>query len=221
MRRNSTEAHSAILIFWSDESNVAGLSYALMWQQFSIFFALLISINRGQLLIFDSNFALNITSPPFSPYLLSHALDEQFGYPSDLFARCGKWRRWLRYLTFLYLGLWFIIVAVQTLSETAFIDSFLCGRNEFGAWVKMLIWRAILFVIPFTSYIFFKDPLGLFTVVQYGIALVYLFRHYHTILKTHRDQWERRPHSTTKFKFITYVIGILGESMYVHSFALQ
>lgn len=192
---------------------------ALMWQQFSILFALLISINRGQLSIYDANFSLAVTSPPFSIYLLFSALEDQFIAPSEIFERCGKWRRWLRYLAFLHSGLWFIVITTQTLSETAFTDSALCGLEEFGSWTKMIAWRAIQLVFPFTSYFFFGDSIGLFTLVQWGLFVIYLFRHHHVILEEHRERWARRPHDGPTFKAIAYFIGLLGQHVYVRLFA--
>lgn len=188
-----------------------------MWQQFSVLLATVMSIDRGQLSIFDASFAVLVTGPPFSALLIICAFDDLFGSPNMIFSRCGQWRTWMRSLTFLYIVLWFVIISTQALSDTAFTDSYLCGRGAFAAWVKSLFWQFVIFLLPFLDFFIFHDSLGLFTIVQWGLVAVYAIRHHRYIIKRARAWWASRPHGTSaKFKSFLFFAQLWALHVYVH-----
>lgn len=168
----------------------------LMYQQYTILVSTIFSIRRDQLIIFDVNFAVQITSPPFSVVLISAALSLESTNQTWPFSRCGeKWGRCLRYCTFLYIILWLILGSTMALSSTAFKDSYEvgCGPATLGPWLKGLFWGFLQLVLPALYYVqtprMWDMVWTTWEFVNMGICTFYYLRHLYRKCTVDRHEW--------------------------------
>ena len=105
---------------------------ATIAQLYSILFSTLFSTYRKQLSLFDVNYALTVTSSPFTIYLVHSSIRDLLGFETDLFKRIVSNRRLIHHLGALLLPIWFGLRLTLRLSSKAFTDSELCGNPTFG-----------------------------------------------------------------------------------------
>lgn len=149
---------------FSTESVGTGV-IATIVQLYSILLSTLFSIGRQQLSLFDANYALMVTSSPFTMYLVFSSICDLLGFETGLFKRVGTHHRIIATFGALLLPIWFGLRLTIRLSSKAFQDSELCGNPT----PKDLLLDLLLLFVPLTG------PIGGFWIAQvYLIVLVAL-----------------------------------------------
>ena len=150
--------YPGILTTWSNEDIDEGAQNLLV-QSHSILLSTLISINRKQLSLFDARFALLLSSPPLTVYLVVAVYCSLCGMETEL---CKRIRA--RPLV-IFLGawapfLWLLLSMLLRLSSQAFTDSTLCANSMPETWVRDLA-EALLATLRIGSCFAFFVPLFL------------------------------------------------------------
>ena len=154
-----------IQMSWPSEGVDAGV-IASIAQLYCILLSTLFSINRQQLSLFDANYALTVTSSPFTIYLVFSSIRELLGYETGLFERLESHPRVIRFFGALLLPVWLGLRITLLLSGKAFKDSQLCDNTTFsdflmdlfllflpqvgltgGAWVAVVAFFTINFLL--------------------------------------------------------------------------
>ena len=132
-------------------------------QLYSILLSTLLSIDRQQLSLFDANYALMVTSSPFTMHLALSSICDLLGFETGLFRQIQSHRRIISAFGALLLPIWFGLRLTIRLSDKAFRDSELCGNPT----PKDLLFDLLLLFAPLTG------PVGGFWFAQlYLVALV-------------------------------------------------
>ena len=100
-------------------------------QLYCILLSTIFSIGRQQLSLFDANYALIITSSPFTIYLVYSSIRNLLGLETGLFERIESHRRVIGFIGALLLPLWLGLALTLRLSSKAFTDSKLCSDSTF------------------------------------------------------------------------------------------
>ena len=120
---------------------------SMIAQLYSILLSTLFSVNRQQLSLFDANYALMVTSSPFTMYLVFSSICDLFGFETGLFKRVETHRRVISFFGALLLPVWVGLRLTLSLSTTAFQDSKICGGPNF----KAVLLDFILLFLPSTG----------------------------------------------------------------------
>lgn len=116
-----------IQIALSPTTGIGAGVIASIAQLYCILLSILVSVNRQQLSLFDANYALTISSSPFTIYLTSASIGDLLGLESGLFKQIESHRRAIRISGALLLPLWLGLRLTLRFSSRAFIDSELCS----------------------------------------------------------------------------------------------
>ena len=109
---------------------------SLLVQFYPILLSALLSVGRGQLSIFDAEFALFVSSSPLAIYLSFASVCDLCGIRTGLFKRIRSHRHIIRTLGALVPLLWTALSMIKGLSSTAFRDSS-CGPTfTFLGWLE-------------------------------------------------------------------------------------
>ena len=120
---------------------------ATLAQLYSILLSTLFSVGRQQLSLFDANYALIITSSPFTIYLVYSSIRDLLGFETHLFKCVQSYRRIISLFGALLLPLWLGLRFTLRLSTKAFNDSELCSNSTF----EDLLLDLLLLFAPLTG----------------------------------------------------------------------
>ena len=136
---------------------------SLLVQFYPILLSTLLSVNRQQLSIFDTNFALLVGSSPLVIYLSFASVCDLCGIRTRLFKRIKSYwhRNIIRVFGALVPFLWTALSMIASFSNKAFLDSTCRPTSTFWGWLK----DTILFLI----YTFFSLGRGNFL---HGLGLL-------------------------------------------------
>jgi len=134
----------AILMVWSSVDVELGFQASLL-QFYPVLLSALLSITRGQLSLFDANYALLLSSSPLAVYLISSTICDLFGIKNDLSDMMRSHRRIIRLLGALFPFLWLGLSLTIGFSTQAFKDSELCRDTTFNGW----FWNLLFFFLYF------------------------------------------------------------------------
>lgn len=111
-----------LFLFSYKQADIGACLNSMLLQCYPTLIATYLSIGRGQLSLFDVNFAILITASPINMYMTYLALRHAFKLSSELFERrivyCAPFA--------VFPVLWLALSIVSTLSTTSFVGSNNC-----------------------------------------------------------------------------------------------
>ena len=128
---------SGIQIYFSPAGPEIGLM-AIIVQSYCILLAMLFSVNRQQLSLFDADHALLLVSSPLMIDVVAASIKDLFGFRDGFIRRVESHPHIIRALGVLILPIWFGLILTIRLSNQPFIDSELCSNNTLGGWSEFL-----------------------------------------------------------------------------------
>lgn len=177
-----------ILITWSPPDIDEGI-HAILIQIYPILLSTLFLIGRNQLYVFDANFALTLTSSPLTIYLVVASICDLLGIKTGLYKQINSHRFSIRIPGALVIFLWFGLSVTLTVSDSAFIDSGICGGSTFGDWLFQLFYHFLVYVV-YAGVPSDAPPTGAAPIILGSPFAVLLFRGRSQVVAEARRVWE-------------------------------